>query len=925
MRISCFAVLLLIGPAASSQERTPDVQAEREAGYALADTAWSGAFEAEAPVRTLTERAGLLPGVRRSERTDTLFVRGVPLRSAFFGGHPTTLSATLPRTAVGAVQAYVGDVPARYGDVYGSALVAEPLRPGLEGAAFLGEAFQNGWGGGAAGGLASASVPVVRGRLALRVDAEGQAVSDRAQYGLVGLTPEAEARLEASASVLRVPVAGGFVDIPLTADIPSGTPLADVAADPAAYGLEPPASLDGADIAGADVVSTARLLGEDDFERRDRLGARREGQVYGALRARPSSALTLDVGAQWGRSTADRVEPYFALLSPDLLPQRRQETRRLLGTAELEVGTATVVADVSATDEARTDSPAGFSADLRDALRYDTRRGEPSPTFYRIRNESGDYVIVQAIEETIPREGPYGLARAAGFGSTLYDRLQAQAMRAALRAEVRPERFGLERLEVGTEWKTATHRRYRLDAAGLPSEAERAGAETYEALAPRSVSPTVYFGYDRLGLEEASVSDSAGSAYGSAWRRAPYRPRYAAAHGEAEGKWAFGEPGGRQDALRVRVGIRVVRAAADNVEPVFSLVEGEFVDPVYAFSGTRGVEAEWAVLPRVRTDFVLGPLGFFAYHGAFARQPDPVLYRPAAALYESYFASREDPSEQYRLRLLERASESGLGASWSSRVGAGDLALRATLYQRQMADVRPLRSRFVGVVDVWRGVPIDEEAERVTGVEMQAGFASGRRFVRAAYTFAAGPDRALQPAGLYGITGRALQRSPSDGDLYLPDVRPHQAEVQLGWSSDPDSRTWVGRLGLTVAGRYASGRLYQATEYPRFLLDAFPANIASMGRTPGVYEADLQATYAWQVGPVRLSAFALVENALGRRTPVRVYAATGRPDEDGFLATGDGQAFQERGGSAGLYRAALGDPSHYARGRSFRFGIRVAR
>ena len=887
------------------------------------EAAWSSAFGLESgPVRTLAERAGLLPRVRRSERTDTLFVRGVPLRSAFFGGHPTTLSATLPRTAVGAVQAYVGDVPARYGDVYGSALVAEPLRPSLERAAFLGEAFRNGWGGGATGGLASASVPVVRGRLALRVDAEGQAVADRAQYGLVGLTPEAQARLERSASVLRVPVGEGFVDIPLSADIPDGTPLADIAADPEAYGLDAPASLAGADVAGATVSSTVRLLGEGDFERQDRLGARREGQMYGALRARPFSALMLDLGAQWGRSVGDRIEPYFALLSPDLLPQRRHETKRLFGTAQLEVGSATFIADVSAAHQKRTDSPAGFSDDIREALRYDARQGETSAPYYLTDFVEGAYVLRRPVTETVFRDAPYRLARAPEFGSTLYDRTQARSTRAALRATVRPGRFGLERLEVGTEWKAGTHRRYRLDATGLPLEAEREGVETYEALSPGVVRPRLYYGYDGLGLRETSVSDSAGLAYDSPWRRAPYRPRYAAAFGEAEGRWEMGTPGGRRDELRVRVGLRVVRATADNVEPVFEIVESEYEEPLYGFGGTREAEAEWAVLPRVRANIAFGALGVFGYHGAFARQPNPHFYVPAEALYG---ASGSNVLLQYHPSRLERASESGLGASWSSRVGAGELAVRATLYQRRMGDVRPLRSRYVGAVDVWQGGPIGQEAEQLSGLDAEVRLTAGRGFAGAAYSFAVGPDRTPRPTGLYGGSSRALRRSPSDGDLYLPDVRPHQANVQVGWRPDPASRLWARRVGFVLAGRYASGRSYAAVGFPVFLLDPFPVDGTSPGRTPAVYEADVQASYVWQVGPVRLGAFALVENVLGRRTPVRVYAATGLPDEDGFLATGEGQAFQAQSGSAGLYRAALADPSHYARGRSFRFGVRIVR
>ena len=521
-----------------AQEAPSPIAAERAAD----SSAWAGTGAAlDLPVRRFSDRAALLPRLHGSASSDTLFARGVPFRSFFLDGHATSLALPLPQTAVSGVRAYVGDVPARYGDVLGAALVVDTAHPDLQRWTFAAEALRTAAGGEANAGRLALSVPLLSGRLAFRLDAEGETDAAVDRTGLRTITPETRARIAAAPTVLVGTLGGEPVTVGLPTGIPNGTPIGAILADPANFGVDLPS---GFVLNRTPVVPANLLLTEDDFVGVDRLGEHREGQVYGAVRARPIETLTLDLAGQWGETGRDVISPFLTPLNPGLLPRETLELRRVFGTARYQAGRLDVQADVSASAGSRLIHPAGFSDDVRDAIRYGLPR--EAGTFYRISFDfPGEDATLAALPSPSRPQDVRGLANVVGFGGGLYDRAESRRSRAALRSRLQIGRFGIEHVGAGVEWKAAIHRRYRLDASGLARRARSRDVERYEEFEPYDVFPSVYYGYDGLGLEEASVSDATQEAVYASGRRAPYRPRYAALRrGVRRSRRGLGAPAG---------------------------------------------------------------------------------------------------------------------------------------------------------------------------------------------------------------------------------------------------------------------------------------------------------------------------------------------------------------------------------------------
>ena len=322
------------------------------------------------------------------------------------------------------------------------------------------------------------------------------------------------------------------------------------------------------------------------------------------------------------------------------------------------------------------------------------------------------------------------------------------------------------------------------------------------------------------------------------------------------------------------------------------------------------------MLPRLRAEASAGPVAFYAYYGRFARQPDPAFYQPV----ESFYGTAGSASSLgYRALRLERSDEAGLGVRWRRELDRGRYAAEARIYQRRLENSEGLRRASIGAQNIFRGATDGPLGTDVSlGVDVEVSGRWGRRLVRAAYAYAQAGDRTLQPVGAYEFSPRDLHRSPSDGSGLFPDIRPHQADVQLGILPG-DGSSELDRLSIIAAGRYASGRLYDEVSVPREITDSFLGDTERTVHTPALYEADVQASYGISVRQAKVSAFVLLQNVLGRRTPVRVYTGSGEADTDGFLE-GEAGATVEL---PALYRAALADPSHYAPGRQVRIGVRI--
>jgi hypothetical protein len=79
--------------------------------------------------------------------------------------------------------------------------------------------------------------------------------------------------------------------------------------------------------------------------------------------------------------------------------------------------------------------------------------------------------------------------------------------------------------------------------------------------------------------------------------------------------------------------------------------------------------------------------------------------------------------------------------------------------------------------------------------------------------------------------------------------------------------------------------------------------------------------------PLSLNAFILIQNLLNTRDILGVYGYTGKPDDNGYLASATGQHFVQQqtdpASYSALYNVAYNDPGHYNLPRQIYIGLQL--
>ena len=135
-------------------------------------------------------------------------------------------------------------------------------------------------------------------------------------------------------------------------------------------------------------------------------------------------------------------------------------------------------------------------------------------------------------------------------------------------------------------------------------------------------------------------------------------------------------------------------------------------------------------------------------------------------------------------------------------------------------------------------------------------------------------------------------------------------------------------LRLGAVFRVASGDPYQPLAAEPAPFYQTPILLGSPLSAPARLRLDLRLGRTLRLGPSALEAFVWVENVLGRTNALRVYPGTGRPDDDGYLASNPSGPYAldtetERQAFQALYSARVRDPFNVGRPRQIRFGLRL--
>jgi outer membrane receptor protein involved in Fe transport len=191
---------------------------------------------------------------------------------------------------------------------------------------------------------------------------------------------------------------------------------------------------------------------------------------------------------------------------------------------------------------------------------------------------------------------------------------------------------------------------------------------------------------------------------------------------------------------------------------------------------------------------------------------------------------------------------------------------------------------------------------------------------------------------------------PNPQDVHLPKVsEPLDFDQRHTIVADIDIRgdelrgksAWTRRVlanaGINLQFTAGSGLPYTPTTvFPTIggsQQQGRPVGRPNSARLPWTLQLDLKANKAFRFGNTSFNLYLWVLNVTDRKNVLTVYPATGRPDEDGFLASPQGQqAIEAFGDTRNMfgqtyeeaYRDLLNDPTFYGPPRQIRLGISLS-
>jgi hypothetical protein len=175
-----------------------------------------------------------------------------------------------------------------------------------------------------------------------------------------------------------------------------------------------------------------------------------------------------------------------------------------------------------------------------------------------------------------------------------------------------------------------------------------------------------------------------------------------------------------------------------------------------------------------------------------------------------------------------------------------------------------------------------------------------------------------------------------EGRGYRPTTldRTHRFRMALIYKTPKRSaNAWLAPLtdlAFGLATRWESGRPYTPIAVNSEALVG-PAEILGVGdphseRMPNTFRIDFSTTKSFKFQRRELTLRFEVLNITGRRNALRVYRATGEPDDDGFLLTHAGEEMIDRNGEGfvSTYQEALEDPFNFDIPTTFRISAEVS-
>jgi outer membrane receptor protein involved in Fe transport len=376
------------------------------------------------------------------------------------------------------------------------------------------------------------------------------------------------------------------------------------------------------------------------------------------------------------------------------------------------------------------------------------------------------------------------------------------------------------------------------------------------------------------------------------------------------------------------------------VDPYNVKITGGTMDP----STLTDTKAQSSVSPRFGLSFpVTDKTVFHAQWGKFTQQPElQYLYTGwdymAGMLSQGNMVTVGNPD----LRPVKTtAYEIGIG----QQIGLNS-SFSITAYYKEIRDLIVLKNRV--------------NALPITYAQYQNGDYGTIKGLSFTYTLrrtnrvSANLNYTLQYASGTGSTSDTDFYITWIGQEYYPTfVAPldydqrHTGSLNLDYRTNADDGPEfmgghpLGNLGLNVLATIGSGFPYTPkrigdTIFSARFMTAYPVAATNSAYTDWTYDIDLRLDKTIKIGTQNVNVYLWVLNLLGSKLPFSrkntqqefttgIYEATGRPDDNGWLSTTEGQAWIESNGgsrAAALYHAAENNPLNWESPRQIRLGMR---
>ena len=487
------------------------------------------------PVRGVTSVAALQSGIVSNEGSGTLNVRGGRGEEVDYyvdGVRVTSGALAVNQQAIQEQEVLIGTIPARYGDAM-SGVISITTKSG--GSKFFGsfEAITSEVLDDFGYNVATLSLggPIFPERASFFFSLSGQLLRDASPYGAetLRLSDGDFDAFQRNPQVFRVVNAAGEVSyVPIPTDIPSGTPLSEVVADPDRFDLDIP---DGfvldTDAGGTtQIISRSETVTRERYDFEEQLGKddpRRELTFNGNVTLNPLSTISLRLGGVFELSDSQGYSFGRSLFARDRYYNSDNETYRGYLTFRQRLTDAAFY-QVQAEYQNYQNwlFPDGWNRNIENALFYgdvEAPQNAVARNYYTL--QPGTNALFQSGDNRFVGGGNQFFS---GPGSvlTFYQKRDFEQFRFSGSATAQ---LGLHQVEFGAEFEQRTNRFFSLAAGELSryfndGDAENAdsddngglGYDSYDELpfdafgngaASRSIVYR-YYGYTYNGLEETN-------------------------------------------------------------------------------------------------------------------------------------------------------------------------------------------------------------------------------------------------------------------------------------------------------------------------------------------------------------------------------------------------------------------------------------